>query len=338
MYFSSLQPRITKEYIFSKGINQESIMYHYTGQDVNSKKLFTSVLRTDNHVTVSYYKSKSGILYMHDFATNEHINCFEVVMRLYNCNYYQALEIIARDFGLLESLTSAKKREIPKTIDSIKETEFCKIQVQIKDFTNDELKWWSQFGIDAKLLKKYNVYSLQHVFLNGQLRFSSSFKCPIYGYYFGKDKNKNELWKIYFPFNKNKGIRFLNNLPHKKLQGYKQLDKSGELLIITKSMKDVISLKFFGFNAVAPASESTFCSKDRIDEFKQHFKHILVIYDQDKAGKANMAKIRHSYPELNYFVIPKEYKSKDFSDLIMNFGVNKVQELIKEFMSNYKFK
>ena len=40
-----------------------------------------------------------------------------------------------------------------------------------------------------------------------------------------KDKNKKELWKIYFPLSKkdSKQIRFLNNLPAKKLQGYKQL-------------------------------------------------------------------------------------------------------------------
>ena len=56
--FSCFRPKITKEFLLSK-INQESIMQYYTGQDVNSKKLFTSVLRKDNHVTCSFYKSKS---------------------------------------------------------------------------------------------------------------------------------------------------------------------------------------------------------------------------------------------------------------------------------------
>ena len=37
MEFVSLQPTINKKYILSK-INQESIMQHYTGINVNSKK------------------------------------------------------------------------------------------------------------------------------------------------------------------------------------------------------------------------------------------------------------------------------------------------------------
>ena len=96
MYFSALEPEITKEFIFSK-INQESIMQFYTGIDVTSKKLHLSPFRNDHKVTCALYKSKSNILYLHDFATNEHINCFQVVMKKYNVNYYEALQIIAKD-------------------------------------------------------------------------------------------------------------------------------------------------------------------------------------------------------------------------------------------------
>ena len=133
MEFVALKPKLTKDFILSR-INQESIMQYYTGQEVNSKKLFTSVLRSDKHVTCSFYKSKSEILYLHDFATNEHLDCWNVVMRLYNCNYYKALEIIAKDFHLIEGNSNSVKVK-PKIIESIKKSEVTKIQVQIKDFT-----------------------------------------------------------------------------------------------------------------------------------------------------------------------------------------------------------
>ena len=108
MEFISLKPKITKDFILSK-VNQESIMQHYTNQDVCSKKLYKSVLRADNHITVGYYKSKSGILYMHDFATNQHLDCWNIVMQLYSCTYYEALNIIAKDFGLtLQDYTHIK--------------------------------------------------------------------------------------------------------------------------------------------------------------------------------------------------------------------------------------
>ena len=187
--FDCLKPKVTKEFLLSR-INQESIMQYYTGLDVSSKKLALSPLRSDNHVTIGFYKSKTGILYMHDFATNEHLDCWNVVMRMFGCNYYQALNKIAEDFGLIEGSTNYKV--IPKVVSEIKESESAKIQVQIKDYTESELEWWKSFGINKKILKKYHVYSLQNIFLNGELRFSSSEKCPIYGYYFGKDKNGNE--------------------------------------------------------------------------------------------------------------------------------------------------
>lgn len=332
MEFISLKPTITKDFILSK-VNQESIMQHYTGQDVNSKKLFTSVLRTDNHITVGYYKSRSGILYMHDFATNEHLDCWNVVMKLFNCSYYQALDIIAKDFGLIEGNHQISTF---KVIPEIKETESAKIQVQIKDYTQEELDWWLQFGINKKLLKKYHVYSIQHVFLNGELKFTSSLKCPIYGYYFGKDKNGEDKFKIYFPFKQD--YRFIGNLTQKILQGYKQLRDSSDLLIINKSMKDTMACRALGFDSVSPNSETTFPNEKQIEEFKKRFKHILVIFDNDKPGLHNLWLIRKKYPELNYFWIPKELGAKDLTDLIKLIGLDKVKELTNQFMSNYKFK
>ena len=333
MYFSSLQPEITKEYIFSKGINQESIMQYYTGLNVSSKKLMLSPFREDNHVTCAFYKSKSNILYLHDFATNEHINCFQVVMKKFNVNYYEALDIIAKDFNLIEG--SHSKTEAPKIIQPLKETESCNIRVQIKDFTDKELQWWEQFGINKKLLKKYKIYSLQHVFINGELKFSSSDKCPIYGYYFGKDKNGNEKWKCYFPLKTE--YRFINNLSKKVLQGYHQLPKTGDLLVITKSMKDVVALYGFGIAAVSPNSETLFIDDKKLEEFKQRFKQILVLYDNDRPGLHNMWLIRKSYPELNYFYLPW-YLSKDFTDSIKLVGVDNMKEYVNEFLNEYKFK
>lgn len=333
MEFECLRPKITKEFLFSKGINQESIITYYTGIDITSKRLFLSPFRSDKKVTCGLYKSKNGTLYIHDFATNEHINCFEVVMRLFNINYYQALEIIAQDFGLIKGHTPVKKS--PIIVPEIKETESSRIQVQIKRFSEEELKWWESFGITLKLLKKYNVFSIQHIFLNGELKFSSSSKNPIYGYYFGHDKNGEEKWKIYFPMRQE--FRFLNNISKKILQGYKQLPKTGDYLCITKSMKDCIALNRLGIAAVSPNSETLFIDDKKLQEFKQRFKHIIVLYDNDRPGKYNMAKIRREYPELNYYFLPN-YLEKDITDTIKRIGFEKMEKLVKEFISKYKFK
>jgi len=333
MYFSALEPEVTKEFIFSKGVNQESIMQFYTGIDVTSKKLHLSPFRNDHKVTCALYKSKSNILYLHDFATNEHINCFQVVMKKYDVNYYEALNIIARDFNLIKGSNNVK--EAPIIVKPLKETEKTRIQVQIKDFTEQELKWWESFGISKKLLKKYHIFSIQHVFLNGELKFTSEENSPIYGYYFGKDKNGIEKWKVYFPLKTE--YRFLNNLSKKVLQGYHQLPKTGDLLVITKSMKDVVALYGFGIAAVSPNSETLFVDEKKLEEFKKRFKHILVLYDNDRTGLHNMWLIRKQHPELNYFYLPF-YLSKDFTDSIKLVGVDNMKDYVNDFFKEYKFK
>ena len=333
MEFISLRPKITKDFILSK-INQESIMQYYTGLNVSSKKLTLSPFRNDHKVTCSFYKSKSDILYLHDFATNEHINCFQVVMKKFNVNYYDALKIIAEDFKLVEGINTDKKIA-PVIVQPLKEPESSNIQVQIKKYSDDELEWWKQFGISIKTLKKFHVFSIENVFLNGELRFTSSKRCPIYGYYFGEDKNGLEKWKIYFPLKEE--YRFLNNLSKKVLQGYHQLPKNGDLLVITKSMKDLMAMYEFGIPAVSPNSETLFVDDKKLEEFKKRFKHILVIYDNDKTGLHNMWSIRKQHPELNYFYMPW-YLAKDFTDSIKLVGVENMKEYVNDFMFNYKFK
>lgn len=132
-------------------------------------------------------------------------------------------------------------------------------------------------------------------------------------------------------------FRFLNNVNKKTLQGYKQLPEKGDLLVITKSMKDVMSLNGFGIAACAPNSETLFINDKQLAEFKQRFKHILIFYDSDRPGRYNMAKIRREHPELNYYFLPR-HLSKDFTDTIKQVGVDKMKELVNQFMSNYKFK
>ena len=327
-----VNPQITKEYILSR-ISQESIFNFYTGMEVTSKKLQLSPFRADNKVTVSYYRSKNNIVYLHDFATNEHISCFEAVMRLYNINYYQALNKIAADFKLIDDYTPETRRI--EFQPELNETKSSIIQCQIKEFTTKELEWWKSFGISEKLLKKFHVFSIQHVFLNGELKFTSSEQNPIFGYYFGKDKNGNEQWKIYFPMRDS--FRFIGNLKKKVLQGYKQLPKEGDLLVITKSMKDVISLRGFGYYAIAPNSETLFISDKQLEEFKSRFKHILVFYDNDRPGKHNLWKIRKEHPDLNFFCLPKTLE-KDFTDTIAKYGIERMKELINEFNLKYKLK
>ena len=315
---------INKEYILSN-INQETIFNHYLGLPVESKKLFVNPLRNDHKPTAAFYKSKSGIVYFHDFATNIHYNCFTVVMNIYNCDYHKALKIIAKDFGLIDNKDiQVKKIKVVKELDVKSETF---LQAEIQKFSKFDLEWWGKFGVSIKELKKYKVYSVKNVFLNGNIFATYSERCPIYGYYGGNDKDL-EYWRMYFPTRKS--YRFLANWKKDKIQGFKQLPKSGKVLVCTKSMKDVMCLNSYKIPAIAPCSENLFINDKILNNLKERFKYIIVFYDNDRAGKYNLSKIRKDHPELKYFFIPTKYKAKDISDFYKKYGRIKTWNFIKQ--------
>jgi len=332
MFDFTIEPKITKEYLLSKN-SEETYMSYYLGIPIK-KGLFRSPLREDHHTTCSFFRGNSGNLYFKDFATGQCLTFEGVVMAKYNCTYHNALKIIARDFGYIKRAdvkkTKAPEIKIQPKFESEKETF---IQVEIKDFSESELKWWNSFGITEKTLKQYKIYSVKTVFLNGSLYAQSTQHSPIYGYYFGK-KGEVEQWRLYFP--KRKEFRFLGNVSTKTIQGYKQLPTNGKLLVITKSMKDVCLLSTLGIPAVAPNSETQFVSDKLLDEFRERFKNIVLLYDSDLTGVKFMNKIRKQHPDLIVCMIPRKYGAKDISDFYQKYGKNKTIEGIKEYINYLK--
>lgn len=327
----TFEPKITRDFLLSKA-NQETYMSHYLGIPVK-KGLFKNPMRTDNHVTCSFFTGKSGTLYFKDFATGECFSFENVVMKQNNCDYHQALRIIAEDFGFI-------KRQDRKPVVIVHQPKYeddgqTIIQTQIKDFSDAELKWWQSFGITKNILNRFKVYSCNTIFLNGNICAQSAQHSPIYGYYFGKKENV-EQWRIYFP--KRKDFRFLGNVSTKTIQGFKQLPKTGNLLIITKSMKDVMCLYSLGLTAIAPNSETQFVDDKVLEELKTRFNYIVLLYDNDLTGVKFANKIHKAHPELKIAIIPRSTGSKDISDYYRDHGREQTVEFIKQGINYFKNK
>lgn len=327
--YTPIEMEITVEDILSS-ITEEDIFCRYMNILQVKKGLYCSPIRDDKNPTCSFFRSKTGTLYLKDFGTGDCTNAFTLVKKLFNCDFHDALNIIANDFGIRASLIAKKMINFNKTKYKFKEAAPTKIQVEIKDFTEEELNWWKQFNIDERLLKRYNVFSLNYVFLNDSVFAQSTPKCPIYGYYFGK-KDGLELWRLYFPFNRK--YRFLSNTPGTVLQGLSHLKKTNGICIITKSYKDVISLASFGISAIAPCSENLFCPDNILEKLKRRFSKIVVFYDNDIPGIHNMRKIKKEHPELCYFFIPRKFGVKDFSDAVKKYGYDKIKQVINYYLS-----
>ena len=329
--FNDLEPTITKELLLSK-YSEETYMSYYLGIPIK-KGLFRSPLRKDKSPTCSFYRNKNNELIFKDFNGSFYGNFINVVMYKYNQNYHTALRTIAIDFGIINGTTNKISSKILNQTPIIKQTKTSDIKVEIKDYTTKELNWWKSYGITPKTLNKYKVFSCKSIFLNGSLFLTSSKDSLIFGYYEGK-KDNIEYWRIYFP--KRENFRFLSNTPSKLVQGYAQLPKSGKLLVITKSMKDVMVLHELGITAIAPNSENLFISDKMLKDLKERFKYIVVFYDNDLAGISNMNNIKKQHSELIYCWIPRKYKAKDISDFYKMYGREQTLNFIKEYIQKRK--
>ena len=319
------EPEITKELILQR-TSQEAIMEHYLGVHVG-KGLIRSPLRNDNNPTCSFYKNRNGDLIFHDFSGAFYGNCFDVVKYKYNCSYYKALQIIANDFGIVTRKDLPKhERLIDYSGTSLREKEETILQAEIQPFTEMELKWWKSFGITESTLKRFNVYSCKTIFINGEINAFSSKNNYIFGYYRGI-KDNVEQWRFYFP--QRKHYRFISNWSKTMLQGAPQLPKNGDLLVITKSMKDVMCLYELGITAIAPNSETLFVSEEQYNLLKTRFNNIICFYDNDRPGLLAMSKIRKKF-NCPCLAIPKYYGAKDISDFYKKYGRDKTIELINK--------
>lgn len=325
MYKLETPTRITKELLLSKQWTQETYFEHYLGIPVK-KGLFCSpsIIRKDSKPTCAFYKGANGVLKYKDFA-GPTFDFVGAVMYIFECTYYNALRIIANDFGFIDIENSLKNPpKIQYTGTELKETERAKIQVDIQEFSEKELDWWESFGISKNTLVKFKVFSIKSVFLNGDYHTSSSTSSPIYGYYGGETKEGNELWRLYMP-TKIK-YRFLSNWNATMIQGAKQLPKSGDYIVITKSLKDVMALYEFGITAIAPNSENLFLTDAQYAKLKQRFKDIYLLYDRDLPGVKAANKIRKKYKDLRVLLVPKV---KDFTDYVKKYGTLKTFNLVE---------
>lgn len=326
-----LEPKITKEFLLSKN-SEETYMSTYLRVPIK-RGLFCSPLRKDHKPTCSFCHSKKGELMYHDFGTGFHENFVGVVMEIHKCSYQEALNVIAEDFGYISKAEDRPAVKIKVSNVKLEEKTETLIQIKPKAFSEQELKWWKGFGVTEKTLKKYKVFSCDSIFLNGDYFSSSSPRVPIYGYYCGK-KNGQELWRIYFP--SKRSFRFLSNVGKSYIQGAKQLPKTGDVLLITKSQKDVMLAYELGIPAIAPCSEVLFLSNKQIQHLKKRFKTIVVCYDTDITGIHNLKQIKVKHPDLYTFFIPRKYGVKDISDFFKKYGEEETRRLAGELLKYYR--
>jgi len=326
--FSSKEP-ITREFILNR-ISEEDIFHKYLNIYPNVTDFFCNPMRTDSHADCRFYRDSRRVLKFNDFAYKVNLDCFNVVQRLYSCNYYKAMEIIATDFNLLGT-------EINKDVienlnkEMARAKQLGELRVKRKDFLQSELAWWQSEGIYKSTLDYYKVGSLMHVWYNSGIIYTFKKSDPGYVYHFGEQYD----YKCYFPMREK--YRFLQNV-NNILQGYEQLPETGDFLIIGKSMKDAMNCYQYEIPSIAPLSEGSMLSDEQYGELSERFFHIFTLYDRDRAGMIGAQKMRKRFgikPILfGEGLFKKKEEPKDFTEYHKKFGTGYMLDLIEEAKFN----
>jgi 5S rRNA maturation endonuclease (ribonuclease M5) len=276
-------------------ITPEEIFRKYIPFHFEIGKVYISPLRDDDTIPSFgiYYNQHYNKLMYKDYRGNQG-DCFIFVKEMFNISYTQALKKICYDFKLdnikyTENLKKDLKIKIKTS--NIKYNSKINYQIKSKNFTKFDLDYWESYGINLEILKFFNVYRVEKIYKNKYLHKVIFDNNPTYCYYFPRTSNI----KLYSPFEKkeNKWRNTANN--EWDIQGYDQLPEKGDLIIITKSMKDVMTLYSLGYTAVATHAESERINPDFIRHIKKRFENVIIFFDNDIAGKTNSLKLSETF-------------------------------------------
>ena len=291
-----------------------------------------------------YFDRRNGMYKMKDFGNDDYSgDCFALVGKLngLNCkepkDFVQILAII-RDMHLGLSDKSEMRISSTTSVPVIAEVTHVPKRKKArpytlaqKSFTAAELAFWGESGITQEVLKLFQVVSLKKFSSENNegkpFSIAATDKEPVFGY------TAKQYVKVYRPHSE---MRFLyaGDFGENYCFGLEQLPAKGDLLFITGSEKDVMSLTVHGFHAICFNSETVTIPVGIIHRLSFRFKHIVLLYDVDKAGLDSSAKQELALKNygVKRLLLPLEGTKveKDISDFF-RLG-NSREDLIKLFL------
>jgi len=303
-------------------LTEYDVYAFYLNHNFKVGKPFSSPFREDTHPSFAIYPSKKSGSLLHIDHGNKDIkgNCVHFVQSVFNITYKKALSRIYSDLieGTLKGTTRGfiEKHKHYKPYNT-------RINVLRQKLKIWDIYYWSQYGVLPVDLEFFRISSIRYVGVNNRIKWYCKENDPIYSY---KIFNKFKIYRPYASPEK----KWLSNCSEFDIQGYEQLPLSGDLLIITKSLKDAVVLYKFGYPAIAPSSENVIIPKRIMDILKRRFKRIVTLYDRDKTGMWGARRMFHTYGT-DFKFIPKEYGAegaKDISDFRARYGVEETTFLL----------
>lgn len=316
---------LNKELILSV-VDEETLFRHYCPNFQELDTFFSAedALRPygkpDTKPSCKISRLSKGIYYK-DFGTSGlALDIWNYIQRKYGLTYRQALEKVAIDFGIIDQIPDYKYSTRHSAVTAVTPPVKKKREISIRKRNwnyNDASYWYNQYFINRKLLEEYNIYPISHFWID-QYLFNAEALAYCYTYYHNEGLL---LRKIYQP--KSEDYKWISNIDSTVVQGIANIPKTADHLFITSSMKDIITLRLAGFNAVAPNNEATWLPEAVWEKFKTRYTHMYILFNSDLAGIENAQRFSFQY-NIPYIFIPRSLFShinhKDPSDLVKQQG------------------
>ena len=319
-------------------VRELDILSYYLGIS-NVPCIIKSPLRLDRHPSFGIYSRDGKRIYYHDFATKDRGSIFQLLMKLWDVNYNEMLQRIDKDLSKIPScknnisITKTTLNNSSKTYN--KDTN---LECKVRPWKNYDFEYWEQYGISEEWLKFGDIYPISHLILtkNGN-RFS--IPAEKYAYAYVERKDGNISLKIYQPYSTN--FKWSNKHDGSVWDLWTKLPEKGEHLIITSSRKDALCIwENTGIPAISLQAESYLPKQHVVQQLKDRFKYIYVLYDNDFQSDENHGRILGEMManefNLIQIEIPIKYRSKDTSDLCKNYGRQQVKEVIFQLIKEKK--
>ena len=306
-------------------LDDYDIYSYYVGQ-FKIGKLFNSPLRSDDkNPSFAIFKGVNGKLFFKDHGSGEGGNAIKFV-KLYKG--IQTKDELERELLRIVRKMNPNSGNAIRTYSYSVDSGPTDIGIVRQPFTDVDKQYWKQFHISIDTLKLFQVFSIKYFLCNRVVRGTYKESSPMYAY------KVFDKFKIYRPL-ASKYTKWRTNLTNRDVQGLAEIPKEGgNLLIITKSLKDVMCLYEMGFNAIAASSETTFIPDDILQSLRSKWNHIVIIYDRDKTGMLEARKYSKQY-RLDAIFVHKKFKAKDISDAIRDNSFIDVKNWLTKTLSIY---
>ena len=324
---------IDKEEVFNK-VNELDLLQYY----LNITELLCvihSPLREDKNPSFGLYIYSNNRVGYRDLSKGDRGSLIDLLQQLWGLNFSDTLDRIYNDLdNIVPNSVEIHNKGMKFGHSDRSRPSNIKLGVQLRKMQEHDYEYWSNYGITKEFLKKCKIFAIKRVFIYTP-KAEFNFIADKYAYVYVENKDDNISYKIYQPFSKTN--KWLNNHDSSVWDLWEILPDTGENLIITSSRKDAMCI---WCNTDIPCTslqaESYFPKEQVVQELKDRFKNVYVLYDNDFNAEENHGrllgrKIADTF-DLKQIEIPTKYKSKDASDLYLNLKGNNFRSIITNLL------